>query len=83
MSTSQNVEERIKKILTSRLKDQNKINSLEYETPLLSLGIDSILALSILVEVEEEFDIEINDSDLNMDRIKSIGSFANLVRSYL
>lgn len=77
-----NIEEKIKKIITSRMKDQNKIEKLTYDTPLLSLGIDSILALSILVEMEEEFDIEIDDSDLNMDRIKDINSFAELVRSY-
>lgn len=77
-----NIEEKIKKIITSRMKDQSKIEKLTYDTPLLSLGIDSILALSILVEMEEEFDIEIDDSDLNMDRIKDINSFAELVRSY-
>lgn len=51
--------------------------------PLLSLGIDSILALSILVEIEEAYDIEIDDSDLNMDRIRDIAAFAELVRGYL
>lgn len=77
-----NIEEKIKQIITSRMKDQSKIEKLAYDTPLLSLGIDSILALSILVEMEEEFHIEIDDSDLNMDRIKDINSFAELVRSY-
>lgn len=78
-----NIEEKIKSIITSRMKDKNKIEKLAYDTPLLSLGIDSILALSILVEMEEAFDIEIDDSDLNMDKIKDINSFAGLVRSYL
>ncbi len=77
------IEEKVKKIIVSRMKDQSKIDSLTYRTPLLSLGIDSILALSILVEIEEEFDIEIDDSDLNMDKIKDISSFADLVRSCL
>jgi len=65
------------------MKDQAKIDALQYDTPLLSLGIDSILALSILVEIEEAYDIEIDDSDLNMDKIKDISSFADLVRGYL
>lgn len=76
------IEEKIKAIIASRMKDQNKVKQLAYDTPLLSLGIDSILALSILVEMEEEFNIEIDDSDLNMDKIKDINSFAGLVRSY-
>lgn len=80
---TKNIEEKVKSIITSRMKDQNKIAKLAYDTPLLSLGIDSILALSILVELEEEFDIEIDDSDLNMDKIRDINSFADLVRGYL
>ncbi|MBC8542756.1 MAG: acyl carrier protein [Clostridia bacterium] len=77
------IEEKVKQIITSRMKDQAKIDALQYDTPLLSLGIDSILALSILVEIEEAYDIEIDDSDLNMDKIKDISSFADLVRGYL
>lgn len=76
------IEQKIKEIIASRLKDQSKIVSLDLHTPLLSLGIDSILALSILVEIEEAYEIEIDDSDLNMDKIKDIASFAELVRGY-
>ncbi|QUI21877.1 acyl carrier protein [Vallitalea pronyensis] len=75
------IEEKVKEIIVSRLKDKAKVKTLTYSTPLLSLGIDSILALSILVEIEEAYDIEIDDSDLNMDKIKDIASFADLVRS--
>ena len=77
------IAEKVKQIITTRMKDQAKIDALQYDTPLLSLGIDSILALSILVEIEEAYDIEIDDSDLNMDKIKDISSFADLVRGYL
>lgn len=78
-----NIEESVKNIIASRMKDQKKIDKLSYDTPLLSLGIDSIMALSILVEIEEEFDIEISDSDLNMDKIKDVATFAQLVRQYV
>ncbi len=77
------VEEKVKEIIVSRMKDQSKIEKVSYETPLLSLGIDSIFALSILVEIEDVYDIEIDDSDLNMDKIKDIASFADLIRSYI
>lgn len=83
MDNLQTIEEKIKQLIISRLKDEEKIKSLNADTPLLTLGIDSILALSILVEIEEKFDIEIDDSDLNMDRIKTINAFANMVRGYL
>lgn len=77
------IEEKVKEIIVSRMKDKSKIEKMTYDTPLLSLGIDSILALSILVEIEEAYDIEIDDSDLNMDKIKDIASFADLVRNCL
>lgn len=83
MSNENTVKEKIKEIIVSRLKDEEKIRTLEYGTPLLSLGIDSILALSVLVEIEEEFNIEIDDSDLNMDKIRNISSFAELVTNYI
>ena len=77
------IEEKVKEIIISRIKDQAKIEKLTYDTPLLTLGIDSILALSILVEIEEAYDIEIDDNDLNMDKIKDIRSFAGLVNEYI
>lgn len=77
------VEEKVKEIIVSRMRDKDKIANLNYDTPLLSLGIDSILALSILVEIEEVYDIEIDDADLNMDKIKNIASFAQMVRACL
>jgi len=83
MSNENAVKEKIKGIIVSKLKDEEKIRTLEYDTPLLSLGIDSILALSILVEIEEEFNIEIDDSDLNMDKIRNISSFAELIDNYI
>ena len=83
MNNQNVVKEKIKDIIVSRLKDEEKIRTLEYDTPLLSLGIDSILALSILVEIEEEFNIEIDDSDLNMDKIRNISSFAELIANYI
>lgn len=69
------IEEKVE-IVVSRRKDQFKIEKLDVHTPLLSLGIDSILALS---EIEEAYDIDIDDSDLNRDKIKNIASFADLV----
>ena len=73
------IEEKME-IVVPRRKDQFKIEKLDVHTPLLSLGIDSILALS---EIEEAYDIEIDDSDWNRDSIKDTVSFADLVRSYL
>ena len=73
----------IKGIRVKKMKDKDKGQALAYDTPLLSVGIDSIFALSILVEIEEYFSVEIDDNDLNMDRVKDISSFAEMINSYL
>ena len=39
----------IKGIIVKKMKDKDKGQALAYDTPLLSVGIDSIFALSILV----------------------------------
>lgn len=77
------VEEKIKEIIISQMNDQSKIDTLTYTTPLLSLGIDSILSMSILVEIEKAYDIKIDNSNLNLDKIKDIASFARLIKNYL
>ena len=79
----QEIKEEIKNIIIRKMKNPSTTEEFTYETPLLSLGIDSILALSILVEIEERFDIEINDDDLNMDRIRNVSNFADLISDYL
>ena len=81
---SNQIEEKVKEIIVSQMTDKIKAANLQYDTPLLALGIDSIFALSILVDIEIEYNIEINNEDLNnIDKIKDISSFANLIRNYL
>ncbi len=81
---SNQIEEKVKEIIILQLEDKTKAANLQYDTPLLALGIDAMLALSILVDIEIEYNIEINNKDLNnMDKVKDISSFADLVRDYL
>lgn len=43
------------------------------------LGIDSINSLELLVWVENEFDIQIQDSDLSVDLVDSLDTLAGYV----
>lgn len=83
MKDKEEIRAKVKEIIASKMTDQEKINNFNYDTPLLSLGIDSILALAILVEIEDTYDIEIDDGDLNMDKIRNVDNFAELVVGYL
>ncbi|MCL6451699.1 MAG: acyl carrier protein, partial [Acetobacteraceae bacterium] len=64
-------EERIRQVVLRKVNRPGLENILNYDTPLLELGIDSILALTVLVELEKEFDFEIDDRDLNIDVVKT------------
>lgn len=75
------IEARIRDVILAKVNRPGLADTLTYETPLLQLGIDSILALSILVQLENEFAFEIDDDDLNLDIIKNIKAFADYIRS--
>lgn len=46
------------------------------------LGIDSLSMVEMIVELEEKFDIEINESDLNPDELRTVEQIYELVRRY-
>lgn len=45
----------------------------------IEMGIDSLLIIQLLVELEKEFDIEFSDEDLNFEQLSSAKCLANLV----
>ncbi len=50
------------------------------ETELPSLGLDSMSALTLLLELEEIFDISFPDSLLNATTFRSVKSLANVIQ---
>lgn len=72
----QNIESRLKKII--KLCNQNvDINSIGNKTNLVEdLGFDSISIIQLVVELENEFDIEIDDKYL---LIESLSPFYSLI----
>ncbi|MEW6606871.1 MAG: phosphopantetheine-binding protein [bacterium] len=49
------------------------------EDMLEKLGVNSVDVLELLIHIEKEFDMEINDDDLNAELVNSIGSLANYI----
>ena len=47
------------------------------------LGFDSLSLVELIVFLEEKFDIEINESDLDPNNIKTVGQIYILVEKYL
>ncbi|MBE6049558.1 MAG: acyl carrier protein [Clostridium sp.] len=51
------------------------------ETDISSLGVNSLNFLRIIVEIEEAFDIEFDDNELNFDYFNTIDSVIKLIES--
>lgn len=78
------IEKRIKRILRSALGVNSSIPSESTSTtPLLGrgIGLDSMETLTLVVGIEEEFDIQVADSNLTVSLFKDIGTLAQYVLS--
>lgn len=45
--------------------------------------LDSIEFVTLIVEIETEFDIEIDDSDYELEKMSTVSKIAELVEKYL
>lgn len=74
-------EERIRNVITNRLRVDINAGDLTRETPLIGkgLGLDSIGVLELVVGLEEEFGIVFEDKELRIDLFENIGSIADYI----
>ena len=79
---SANIEDRVKKVITERLKLNVNAREISKNTPLIGkgLGLDSIGVLELVVGLEQEFDIMFDDSEMNIELFENIGSLTNYIK---
>lgn len=77
------VEEKILEIFRKCLTDVNLDDEKLVEAPLSTLNLDSITFIKIIVEVEMEFDIEIEPEELDATIFYNIRSFVQHVEEML
>jgi len=71
------VEERIKNVIYDQLDISKDILIDSYDEEFLSkYNLNSVDALELLLMIEQEFHIEIDDSDLNSDLLSTIHNLA-------
>lgn len=76
--------EKIKGIIAEVLGlDVERIQTISEDSSLIELGLDSLNAIEIIVNLESEFDIEVNDEDLMIDSLDTIDLLCNLVKKYM
>jgi acyl carrier protein len=76
------VEGRIARILSDSIVPGAELESLGPDTPLVEggLALDSVSLLELIVAVEESFGVTVEDEDLSLELVATIGSLADFVR---
>jgi len=69
---------RFKQLIASQSDYDGKIN---FTTKIRKLKFDSLDELELIIEIENEFDIEMNESDFS--ECCTVGNMYHLVKSYL
>lgn len=72
--SKENVKDSIKKIVVEVLNLEIPVSELFEDSLIEAYGVNSVDALEILIHVENAFDIEIDEDDLNAELINSISN---------
>lgn len=73
-----------KEIINSILIEKRFSNTITSDMKLNEdLGFDSLSLVELIVDLEDRFDIEIDESDLDPGQLKTVGQIYSLVDKYL
>ena len=72
------IQRRVKKVLTEKIIKGIDSNEINYDTPLIELGVgvDSVATLELIVALEQEFKMSIDENDINPELLTSINSIS-------
>ena len=76
-----NIEDRVKKVILDMVERNLDPEKIVRETPLIGkgLGLDSVDLFDLVVNLEEEFDIFFEGSELGIEIFENIGSLVNYI----
>ena len=63
--------------------DYNELTQLPLDTPLIYIGFKSIQFIQFIVSIEEEYNIEILDSDILLSNFETLDAIYNTLEKYL
>lgn len=71
----------IREKIANKIKDSIEEDvELKNETNLFDdLGVDSIMLINLIVDIEDEWDIELEDDDLDVEKLSSFDNLCNVV----
>ena len=82
---SDDVLERLSRLIGDRILTNGTARRLNADTPLLSFGLDldSVAILDLIMETEKEFGVVFEDSDVSMELFKTVGTLASAIERKL
>lgn len=82
MMMKENILKEIQEILTNKLS-VNIEHDITYETSLLKdgLGLDSVMLLELIIEMELSFDIELDEDELTVEYFGCLDKIIELIQS--
>ncbi len=77
------IKNRIKKVLVARLLQDFRPEDIKNDAPLIELGVgaDSVATLELIVALEEEFQISIDESEVNQELLATVNSISDYISS--
>ena len=75
-----NIDEKVKEILTDLCGEENINNEDSLQNDLF---LDSLSMVMLLVEIEESFDIQLDESDMNPFALNTATDIVALVKKYI
>ena len=78
---SDKVNDRVKQISVSKMLKDMKPEDIGDDTPLIELGVgvDSVATLELIVALEKEFQISIDESDVNLELLATVDSISDYI----
>lgn len=73
----ENISQRIKKLITDEMNSNVIVEGMEQFHLINDLGMDSMQVISLVMDIEQEFDFEFDDDEME---IKVICDFKELVK---
>lgn len=75
---SEDVKDRIKKVLVINVLKDMSAQDIENDTSLIDLGVglDSVTTLELVVALEEEFQVTVDEGDITPEVLETVDSIA-------
>lgn len=70
------------KLIVSELISLSE-NEISAEDKLMNLGIDSLMTVELIIRIEEQFDIEFDEAELDIGLLTTVQALIDLVERYV